>query len=486
MLKSLLAPSFFIGKNRKSSYPVFCVPSADFDAWIAQQPNFVQTQIQRQKFDAGAGKSCILTDKSGEFYGLAIGVSRPANNYDAAKGAADLLGLFKSEELKTISFHIENPGDLNPDDLNAICVGWGLGHYKFNTYKSNASDPIANLTLPETTNKKKIEATLNSIFLLRNLVNLPSNDCGPDEIQKIAEDLAETYNADIDVISAQKKLEKEFPLIFTVGKASPRQPRLIDINWGKSSHPKITLVGKGVCFDTGGLNLKPGQYMRHMKKDMGGSAHVLGLAYLIMAMKLPVRLRVLIPAVENSVAGNAFRPGDIIKSRKGIYVENTNTDAEGRLILADALTYACENAPDLIIDYATLTGSARAGLGPDIPALLSNNDALARDIQDQSLQIDDPVWAMPLWRPYKKHIETGPGDMVNSAGIPGDLIYSALFLESFLCPPKDDKTGKNKAPDWVHLDCYAWEQTGRPGRPSGGADTGLLALFNYLDHRYGS
>jgi leucyl aminopeptidase len=316
---------------------------------------------------------------------------------------------------------------------------------------------------------------VESVNGLRDLVNTPANDMGPEEIEAAVKVLAKEHEASVKVIKDQKILEKDFPLIFTVGKASPRLPRLIDMSWGNAKHPKVTLVGKGVAFDTGGLDLKPSAYMALMKKDMGGAAHVIALAKLIMDHKLPVRLRLLIPAVENSVAGEAFRPGDIIKSRKGPFVENTNTDAEGRLILADALTYASEGKPELIIDFATLTGSARAGLGPDIPAMFSNNDTIAGRLQALSEETEDPVWRMPLWQPYRAHIENATGDLLNSAGIPGDGIYSALFLETFV----DEKT------DWVHLDCFSWEQTGRAGRPKGAADTGLRTVFAYLQGRYG-
>ncbi|HOO82557.1 MAG TPA: leucyl aminopeptidase family protein, partial [Alphaproteobacteria bacterium] len=259
------------------------------------------------------------------------------------------------------------------------------------------------------------------------------------------------------------------------GKASPRAPRLIEMVWGNAKHPKVTLVGKGVAFDTGGLDIKPSSSMALMKKDMGGAAHVIGLAKLIMDHGLPVRLRVLIPAVENVVGGAAYRPSDIIKSRKGVFVENTNTDAEGRLILADALAYACEDKPELVVDYATLTGSARAGLGPDIPAMFSNNEEVAQDIQKLAKKTEDPVWNMPLWQPYRKYLDSSNADIINSTGQAGDGIYSALFLETFV----------EKDTDWVHLDCFSWEMSGRPGRPKGAADTGLRTVFAYLQGRFG-
>jgi len=314
------------------------------------------------------------------------------------------------------------------------------------------------------------------------LINIPANDMGPDEMEAAAKYIAEKGNATFKVIKGAK-LEKEFPLVHTVGKASPRSPRLIEFTWqrsgGKADAPKLTIVGKGVVFDTGGLDIKPSQYMRLMKKDMGGGAHALALAKMVMDLKLPVNLRVLVPCVENAVGGASFRPGDIITSRKGLTVENTNTDAEGRLILADALTYASEENPDLIIDFATLTGSARAALGPDIPAMFSNSDKVAQSLQSFSMKEDDPLWQMPLWAAYNKTIEPSDADLHNSASVPGDLIYSALFLQRFLVETK------KKAPDWIHLDLFAWDSSGRPGRAQGGTDMGLRALYNYLEERYG-
>ncbi|MGB1077723.1 MAG: leucyl aminopeptidase family protein, partial [Bdellovibrionales bacterium] len=323
-------------------------------------------------------------------------------------------------------------------------------------------------------NKKRVEAHIKSICLVRDMINTPANDLGPKELASCVQNIAKEHKAKVKVIDNQKTLEKDFPLVFTVGKASDRAPRLIDMTWGKEKDPKITLVGKGVIYDTGGLNLKPGQYMKNMKKDMGGAAHVLGIANIIMAMKLPVRLRLIIPAVENSISGPAFRPGDILKSRKGLTVENTNTDAEGRLILADALTLASEEDTEIIIDCATLTGSARAALGPDVPPFFSTNPTVAKELQALSFVEQDNLWFMPLLEQYNKTIESSIADIVNSAGSPGDLIYSALFLKKFL----------NRTPDWVHVDMYAWCDNPNPGRPSAGSDTGLRALYSYLEKRF--
>ena len=345
-------------------------------------------------------------------------------------------------------------------------MGWGIACYQFDSYKKSKQQPI--LLLPEDVDSVRTRSVVESVYLLKHMINTPANDLSPADLEAVAASLGEIG------VTSGKTLEKEFPLIHMVGKAAEEEPRLIDLQWGKKSHPKVTIIGKGVTFDTGGLNIKPTQYMAHMKKDMGGAAHALALGKMVIDLKLPVRLRVLIPAVENSISDEAFRPGDIVKSRSGLTVENTNTDAEGRLILADTLTYACEDKPDLLIDFATLTGSARAALGPDIPAAFAAQEKTGARLQKIAMNSEDPIWIMPLWKPYEKHIKSANADLHNSAGLPGDLIYSALFLKQFL----------KGNPDWIHLDCYAWEYTGKAGRPRGGADTGLLSMLAYLEDRY--
>jgi leucyl aminopeptidase len=298
---------------------------------------------------------------------------------------------------------------------------------------------------------------------------------GPDELQAATESLAAHHNVKVKIIKDGDLTKKNFPMIFDVGKGSARRPRLIDFSWGNKKDPKVTLVGKGVCFDTGGYDLKPSQYMFNMKKDMGGAAHVLALANMIMSLGLPIYLRVLIPAVENSISGEAYRPADILQTRKGITVEVGNTDAEGRLVLADALTYACEDKPELLIDYATLTGAARVALGPDLPALFSNTEETAQKIQALSQKeiVDDPVWNLPLWKGYRKDIDSYIADISSTGGKAG-ATTAALFLNEFV---EEDI-------EWLHLDTYAWEDNGKPGRPKGGADAGLRSIFAYLEERY--
>lgn len=399
---------------------------------------------------------------------------------DPYTGAVVYQAIQKSLSEKLLSSYVFsiNPKSLSEVQCREFALSWALASYEFSHLKEQQRDiKQPKFITPECVCLKSLTAHVEAIFKVRNLVNLPANHLGPAEIEQVCRDLAKTHEAKISVIADTKLLDKNFPLVYTVGEAAAghRRPRLIELEWGDKKKPLISLVGKGVCFDTGGLDLKPSQYMKLMKKDMGGAAHVLGLAHLIMSHKLPVRLKVIIPAVENSVSGAAFRPGDVIKSRKGIFVENTNTDAEGRLILADALCYASESKPELIIDFATLTGSARAALGQEIPAMFSSNDEIGSALQKLSFEINDPVWQMPLYQSYRRHLKADTGDIVNSAGLPGDLIYSALFLQGFVA----------EGIDWVHFDTFAWESSSRPGRSKGGADMGMRAMFEYLKKRFG-
>lgn len=462
-------PKTLLTTTKKKHFKIHVQQKKAFAAWLKKQKAPVKKQVYDEGFVVKSGKILVLRGANGGVSDIIAGLDEKPTLYDGAKICDAIRKHFSKDVLKETSFSLEELEESHAEDM---LLGWCLANYSYHPYKPDNMTP-ATLVPPKSADKKRLQSLSDSITLLRDLVNTPANDMGPDELEATARKIATKNKAAVKVTKG-KILEKNFPLIHAVGDASPRRPRLIDMSWGKTTHPRVTLVGKGVCFDTGGLDLKPSQYMRLMKKDMGGAAHVLALAKLIMELKLPVRLRVLIPAVENSVAGSAFRPGDVFTSRSGITVENTNTDAEGRLILADSLTLASEEKTDLIIDFATLTGSARAALGPDIPAMFSNNEKIGRTLQDTSLDIHDPVWQMPLWEEYHKHIESGTAEIHNSAGLPGDLIYSALFLQKFL----------KGEPNWVHLDCHAWEVSGKAGRPKGGADTGLRAVFAFLESRY--
>ena len=359
-------------------------------------------------------------------------------------------------------------------DAEAAALSWELGSYQFDLYKPRKRAP-ATLVLPPSANAKRGIALATAMAATRDLVNTPAEHMGPPELAKAAEMVAKQHGAKFTQIVGDALLKKNFPAIHAVGRASPRAPRLIELNWGKPDAPRLTLVGKGVCFDTGGLNIKGADGMRQMKKDMGGAANVLGLAALVMAFKLPVRLQVLIPAVENSISGNAYRPGDVIPTRKGLHIEIGNTDAEGRVVLSDALAYAAEFKPELLIDMATLTGAARIALGAQLPALFSKHHDTARDLVDLGLKMDDPMWHMPLWAPYKAGIESSIGDIVNTGrNALGGAINAALFLEYFVAEHQD----------WLHIDLFAWNDIARPGRPIGGEAQTIRTLLAYLEQRF--
>ena len=353
-----------------------------------------------------------------------------------------------------------------------LALGWCLESYGFGRYGKTLQQ-VARLVCPKGVDREAVLRAARASWLVRDLVNTPASDMGPDELEHAARAVARAHKAKLKVISG-KALEKGFPMIHAVGKASPRSPRLIDFTWGPARAPKVTLVGKGVCFDTGGLDIKPASGMALMKKDMGGAANVLGLAQMIMAANLKVRLRVLIPAVENSIAGNAFRPGDVLKSRKGLTVEIGNTDAEGRLVLGDALALADEEKPDLLIDMATLTGAARVALGPDLPPFYTDDEALAEAISRAGREVNDPVWRLPFWQPYNRLFESSVADMNNSgdSGFAGS-ITAALFLKRFV----------EKATAYVHFDIFAWTPSPRPGRPKGGEAQAIRALFEVIRRR---
>jgi leucyl aminopeptidase len=346
-------------------------------------------------------------------------------------------------------------------------LAWCLEAYGFDRYKANGKK-FPSLECAPHVDYEVVVRLANATYLVRDLINTPSNDFGPDELEAAARKVASHYKAKFGVVKGEA-LKRGFPMVHAVGKASSRLPRLIDFSWGSSRAPKVTLVGKGVCFDTGGLDIKPASGMALMKKDMGGAANVLGLAQMIMDAGLPVRLRVLIPAVENSIAGNAFRPGDILKSRKGLTVEIGNTDAEGRLVLGDALALADEETPDLLIDMATLTGSARVALGPDLPPFYTN------DVTRHAGEQKDPLWRMPFWEPYYSLFDSPVADLNNSADSSfAGSITAALFLKRFV----------EKAKSYLHLDIYGWTPTAKPGFPKGGEAQGIRALFSLISERY--
>jgi leucyl aminopeptidase len=364
---------------------------------------------------------------------------------------------------------------LDRERATKIALGWALGAYAFTRYKKPKRG-FATLVWPDRADRKEVERLAQGVFLARDLINTPAEDLGPPELAAAASKVARRYEAGCTVISGGDLLKKNYPTIHAVGRASSRPPCLIDLRWGKKNAPKVTLVGKGVCFDTGGLDLKPAANMLQMKKDMGGAAVVLGLASALMSAKAPIRLRVLIPAVENSVSANAIHPLDIVRTRSGKTVEIGNTDAEGRLILCDALAEADSESPSLLIDCATLTGAARVALGPEVQALFCNHDKVADAILRASVDVADPIWRLPLWKPYRKMIDSKIADFNNVADGPfAGSIIGALYLAEFV----------RESTPWAHLDIMASNTRSRPGRPEGGEATGLRALYRAIRQRFG-
>ena len=362
-----------------------------------------------------------------------------------------------------------------PHDSRLAALAFALGCYRFTRYRKQEEKAIT-LELPGNVDGDELSRIVDGVFLARDLINTPANDMGPAELEAAARALADRHGASVRSVVGDDLIGENFPLIHAVGRAAARAPRLVDITWGDPGRPKVTLIGKGVCFDTGGLDIKPESGMLNMKKDMGGAACMLALAHMLMDRGAKLRLRVLIPAVENAISGSAFRPRDIYRSRKGLTVEIGNTDAEGRLVLADAIALADEEQPDLIADLATLTGAARVALGTEIPPFYTDDDALASALAACATSENDPLWRMPLWRPYDQLLESKVADVNNvSSGNFGGSITAALFLRRFVTAAKA----------WLHCDIYAWNQAAKPGRPEGAECQAARALYALLVSRYG-
>lgn len=422
--------------------------------------------IEVMGFKAEPGTFCLLPGAQHSLSKVLVGRPETLDLW--------LLGLL-SQSLPANRYELIN--DLTPEEATALTLGWRLGQYTFNRYKQHKPGAIAELVPLETADVDYIEAVIEATGLARDLVNTPANDMGPDDLEEAARILAVTYDADLTVIKGKQLTAENYPMIYAVGQASVSAPRLIDLRWGDVDAPKVTLVGKGVCFDSGGLNLKPGKSMAMMKKDMGGAAHALGLATMLMKLRLPVCLRVLIPAVENSVAGNAMRPSDVLDTRKGITVEVGNTDAEGRLVLADALWEASSEQPELLIDFATLTGAARVALGSELPAFFCNEPDLLAPLETAMQVASDPLWNLPLHEPYRDLLKSKVADLSNiSSGSYGGAITAALFLQEFV---------KSEIP-WIHVDVMAWNLRNLPGRPEGGEVMGMRAIFELIQQKIAS
>ena len=453
----------FVPDGSSETRPVWTIPAAQYRDWLAAQPAHVRAWLEGSQFEGKAGRSALLPDADGAPGGALLLLSEPAEPWDCAA---------LRDRLPAGDWRLEPGG--NKLDRGQAALGWALASYRFDRYRKT-DRKLVRLAIPADPATERAEATAEAVWLARDLINTPASDLGPGELADAAQAVADRFGARLRTVVGDDLLAENYPAIHAVGRASPRAPRLIDLTWGASDAPKLTLVGKGVCFDTGGLDLKTSSNMQLMKKDMGGAAVTLALAQVVMALALPVRLRLLIGAVENSVSGSSFRPGDVLRTRKGLTVEVGNTDAEGRLVLADLLAEADRERPALLVDCATLTGAARVALGPDLPALFTPDDALADDLLAAGRDAFEPLWRLPLHAPYRDLIDSPIADLNNAgkAGAAG-AITAALFLERFVTDTRA----------WAHLDIFAWNSDSRPGRPKGGEATGLRALLAAIESRF--
>jgi len=452
----------YVSAKRQGSIPIHAVDKKKLPRFLSRQSPLVRNWVEANGFDGATGKRLLIPTRSGRLSAVVVGVGD--------RGPWDWSALPKA--LPEGNYHLA--GRRGPGEGEEAALGWALGTYKYDKYKKDETK-YATLGWPRAVDRERVTRLFKGICLTRDLITTPANDMGPADLAAVALGLAEAHGADARVVVGDELLEQNFPAIHAVGRASDTEPRLVDFTWGKANKPKLTLVGKGVCFDSGGLDLKSAGNMKLMKKDMGGAALVLGLAHAVMDADLPVRLRVLVPAVENSVSGNAYRPLDVIQSRKGKTIEVGNTDAEGRIILCDALALADEERPDLIIDAATLTGAARVALGTKLPALFSTDDSAAEALLAAGVSVGDPLWRLPLHKPYRKYLDSRVADLNNiSSTAYGGAITAALFLREFV--------GKKRS--WMHIDTMGYNSSSESGRPAGGEALALRALYAMLEKRY--
>ncbi|MHB1946768.1 MAG: leucyl aminopeptidase family protein [Gammaproteobacteria bacterium] len=453
--------SCFVTRHTKNTIPIKIISQTEYPNWLAKQTNFVKQWLSTNQFRGEPGNVSLIPDTTGKLQSVLFCDAELKNYWCIGN-----LPLTLPEGVYEL--------DINTIDYQRLAITWGLGSYQFSRYKKPTRKP-AQLFIPNDASPDYVNNIVESIYFVRDLINTPADDMGPSELADVVVDLGKTFKAKVKQIVGDELLKQNYPMIYAVGRACDDEPRLIDLRWGNKKNPQVTLVGKGVCFDTGGLDIKPSSAMLLMKKDMGGAAHVLGLARMIMQAELAINLRVLIPVVENSVSGNAYRPGDILQSRKGTTVEIGNTDAEGRLVLADALTEAVSEKPNLLIDISTLTGAARVALGTDLPALFANQDDIAHDAVRFGTLESDPMWRLPLYSPYRELLNSPFAD-INNVGMDsyGGAIIAGLFLKEFV---------PDEIP-WMHFDLMAWNLKSRPGRPQGGEAMVLRALFSYLIERF--
>lgn len=453
----------------ETTMPVYLLGKRAMDEWMDARD---KEWAAAQDFTGAAGSIMILPDwQTGAQRAIVLGLGD-----DGDKDDPTLLGHLARKTACEVPFVIQNADAFSPEWLTQASIAFGLGAYRFERYKSKPTALEPRLVVPARVDAVRVQAIVEASALARDLINIPAADMGPATLASVAEGLAKRHGATHWVIEGSALLEENFPMIHAVGRVGGEAPRLIDMTWGDETAPRLTLVGKGVTFDTGGLDLKPSSAMGLMKKDMGGAANVLALAHMIMALNVNVRLRVLIPAVENGIGANAFRPGDVLTSRKGITVSIGNTDAEGRLVLADALALADEEEPDMIIDMATLTGAARVALGPDLPPFYTDDDDLADKLSACANMQYDPLWRLPLWPAYNDMIKSNVAD-IDNAGVGGfaGSITAALFLKNFV----------EHAGSYIHLDIYGWAPKARATGPEGGEAQGVRALLAMIEQRYG-
>jgi leucyl aminopeptidase len=453
----------FVAAGEADARPVIVIPAAGYAAWQADQPDALRGWLDAIGFEAKPGSATLLPGPDGALSGALLILSEPAEPWDFAV----LRGRLPAGDWR---LHWQG----SAPEVEHAALGWALASYRFERYRKQPAKPVR-LVVEGAAPPRRAETAAEAVYLARDLINTPASDLGPAELAAAAEAVASRFGAEFRTIEGDRLLAENYPAIHAVGRASPRAPRLIELAWGAADAPKLTLVGKGVCFDTGGLDLKNSQNMLLMKKDMGGAAVTLGLAQAVMGEGLPVRLRLLIGAVENSVDGSAFRPGDVLNTRKGLTVEIGNTDAEGRLVLADLLAEGDRERPDLMIDCATLTGAARVALGPDLPALFTLDDRLAEDLIAAGQAACEPVWRLPLHQPYREMLDSPVAD-INNAGSGGfaGAITGALFVKEFVTETRA----------FAHLDIYAWNPKDQPGRPKGGEATALRALLALIRRRF--
>ena len=446
-------------KQFEDAIPITALRKEGLNAWLKALTPKHKNWVKNTDFKASANSVCLFPSSKWGLDSIVVGLG-DSDDYWAFGGLPSKLPEGK--------YRIANAWDNR--QIEAAAIAWGLGAYRFERYKkSKAERP--RLILHKDTNFHSVNNQVQSTYRVRELINTPAEDMMPENLAEVVAVLAKQHDASFTQIVGEHLHSQNYPLIHAVGRASTHAPRLIELTWGAIKHPKVTLVGKGVCFDSGGLDIKPAANMRLMKKDMGGAAHVIGLAQMIMEAKLPIRLRVLIPAVENAISGNAYRPGDVFMTRKGLAIEIENTDAEGRLVLCDALTEAESDSPQLVIDFATLTGAARVALGTELPVFFTNREDVSKGLMQAADRVSDPIWQLPLHRPYRYLLDSDIADIANSASGPfAGAITAALFLEEFI---SDDLV-------WVHFDIMGWNTRDRPGRPVGGEAMGVRAVFNYL------